>query len=189
MKPTIPKTAKKVFEGVTFSIWQWEQEQFDGSYKTFEVASRRDSATIVLVVNGKIIINEEEQPGHEPFISLPGGEFDLSESDPLLAAQRELREETGYIGGEWELWRETWIGYRIVNTHYIYIVREANNAGQQKLDSGGEKIIVRELSFDEFIALKDEPKFRNRDFLSILEKASTNKEFKEEIRKKLFGTV
>jgi 8-oxo-dGTP pyrophosphatase MutT (NUDIX family) len=189
MKPKIPDTAKKVFEGITFSIWQWEQEQFDGSYKTFEMASKRDSATMVVLVGNKVLLSEEEQPGRPSFISLPAGELDLGEEDILLAAKRELAKETGYTGGEWEHWYCSGLGSRISYANHFYIVRNPQKTQEQHLDPGGEKITVRMESFDGLIALKDEPRFRNKDFVHILEKASFDPEYKEQIRKKLWGDV
>jgi ADP-ribose pyrophosphatase len=189
MKPKIPDTAKKVFQGITFSIWQWEQEQFDGSFKTFEMASRRDSATMIVVLeNNKILISEEEQPGGQKFISLPAGELEEGE-ELLLGAQRELREETGYTGGDWEIWYESGLGTKISYANYFYIVKGAKKTNDQELDPGGEKIIVKEISLDELVELRNNPLFRNRDIFRILEKMSDNVEYKEEIRKKLWGTV
>ena len=189
MKPKIPENAKRVFEGITFSIWQWEQEQFDGTFKTFEMASRRDSATMIAIVEDKILINYEEQPGKDAFISLPAGEIDLGDLDILATAKRELLEETGYGGGEWEFWYETGLGSRISYANYFYIVRNPIKIADQNLDKGGEKITVKKVSLDEFILLKDSSEFRNKDFAGILERSSRDTEYKEEIRKKLFGTV
>ena len=38
----------------------------------------------------------EEQPGRAPFVTFPGGRKASIGEDPLLAAQREFLEETGY---------------------------------------------------------------------------------------------
>ena len=66
-KTTIPDTATKDFSGVFFDIYQWQQELYDGSFKTFERAKRPDSASMVAVTpDKKIIVTEQEQPALEP---------------------------------------------------------------------------------------------------------------------------
>jgi ADP-ribose pyrophosphatase len=47
----IPENAKKVFDGIIFDIYQWEQEQFDGTIKTFEKAKRPDTVVVFPVLN------------------------------------------------------------------------------------------------------------------------------------------
>ena len=32
----VPKQAKRVFKGVIFDVYQWEQEMFDGTKEIFE---------------------------------------------------------------------------------------------------------------------------------------------------------
>src|SRR6266567_4147904 len=92
----IPENAKKVFEGEIFDVFQWEQEMFDGSRKTFEKVERPDTANIIAFTeDGKVIILDQEQPGKDKFVSLPGGRIDEGEN-PLEAAKRELLEETGF---------------------------------------------------------------------------------------------
>ena len=94
----LPETAKKVFKGIIFDVYQWELEGYDGKVRTFEKLKRPDTAVIIPVTeDGKIIIAKQEQPGKKPFMGLVGGRLDEGE-DPLEAAKRELLEETGYEG-------------------------------------------------------------------------------------------
>ncbi len=92
----IPEHAKKVFGGIIFDIYQWEQEQFDGTIKTFEKAKRPDTVVVFPVLDdGKILLTKQEQPGRGSFIAATGGMMDQGE-DVLSAAKRELLEESGY---------------------------------------------------------------------------------------------
>ena len=119
----IPPHAKRVFEGKLFDVWQWEQEMYDGSKKIFERLKRPNSVQAIAIVGDKIIVQTEEQPDRpEPFRSIPGGRCDGDE-DPLLAAKRELLEETGYVSADWELWRERQPVGKIEWTIYTYIAR------------------------------------------------------------------
>ncbi|GHO42461.1 NUDIX hydrolase [Ktedonospora formicarum] len=56
---------------------------------------------IALTTEGKIVLVREYRHGaRQILLGLPGGAVEPSDRDPLAAIQRELREETGYSGGE-----------------------------------------------------------------------------------------
>jgi ADP-ribose pyrophosphatase len=79
-KQPIPENAKKVFEGIIFDTYQWQQEMYDGTKKTFEKLKRPDTVIVFPVLpDGKIILTEQEQPGKEPFIGATGGMVDDGE--------------------------------------------------------------------------------------------------------------
>ena len=62
---------------------------------------------------------------------------------PLLAAQRELKEETGYAGGEWQEWMQISANASThTNITHCFIARGVELAGNQHLDRG-EDIEVR----------------------------------------------
>ena len=73
IKQTIPDNAKKVFTGITYDVYQWEQKMFDGTYSTFEILKRRLGVQVIVVIKDKILLLKEEQPGKGKFISLVGG--------------------------------------------------------------------------------------------------------------------
>lgn len=145
----IPKSAKKVFEGIMYSVWQWEQELFDGSTMTFEMLSRPDTVEIIAIVDDKIIVNQEEQPHFGAFLDIPGGRHDYQGDNELQCAQRELEEETGYTLSEWKLVQVTQPDSKIDRLIYTFVAYGQHERGVQNLDSG-EKIMVLEQSFKEF---------------------------------------
>ncbi len=159
----IPSHAKRVFEGKTFNVYQWEQEMFDGSRKTFEKLRRNDSVDIVAVLpDGKIVILEEEHPGRPPFYGLVGGTCEDGE-DPLETAERELLEETGLESAEWELFGSYSRSSRIDHQSHIFIARNCRKVENQNLDSG-ERINVRTVEWPEFLQIVADPKFRVQEF-------------------------
>ncbi len=182
----IPDNAKKVFEGLIFDVYHWDQEMFDGSISTFEAFKRRDSVTIVATFEGKIILNEEEQPGKSPFVTLPGGVCERDES-PLENAKRELLEETGLHSDEWSVWfvSDPWQAAKVEWNNYFYIAKNCVKIAEQQLDPG-EKIVVQHITFEEFLELRHNPKARNKDLIPILEKA-VNSEVEKQTLKELLG--
>lgn len=63
-KQPIPQTAKRVFEGKLFDVYQWDQELFDGKTITFEKLKRPDTVNVIpITTDGQIVISEQEQTG------------------------------------------------------------------------------------------------------------------------------
>lgn len=148
----IPESAKKVFTGEIFDVYQWEQEMYDGSKKTFEHLTRADTVVIIPVTgDGKIIICDQEQPDRDTYLSMISGRVDQGE-EPLEAAKRELLEETGFEASEITLFDEYQPHIKLGWTVYTYLAKGCKKVGEQNLD-GGEKIELKFVDFDEFIEL------------------------------------
>lgn len=161
-----PPQAKRVFTGVVFDIYQWQQEMFDGSTQTFEKVKRADTATSIPVVGDNILILEQEQPGTKPFLCFPGGQR-TDEEDPLDAAKRELLEETGYTSNDWEFLQSETPSTRMIWTLYTYIARNCEQTDTQHLDVG-EKITTHLISFEEMLLLTDNERFREKHIIPYL---------------------
>jgi len=148
----IPENAKKVFKGIIFDVYQWEQKDYDGKVKTFEKLKRPDTALIIPVTKeGKIIIAKQEQPGKSSFTGLVGGRLDEDE-EPLEAAKRELLEETGYEAEDWLLFDAAQPVSKIDWAVYIFIAKGCKKVAEQNLD-GAEKVEMLFVDFDEFLKL------------------------------------
>lgn len=181
----MPETAKKVFSGKLFDVYQWEQEQFDGTYKTFEKIKRNDTVGIIAVAQDKkILITHQEQPGHELFWGLPGGIVDNGET-PLEAGKRELLEETGYISDTWELLSAAQPFSRIDWALFTYIARNCKKVAQPHLDSG-EKITLHEVTFEELVQLTKSDDFRDTQLALTFYRATKEPGGLEKIKKRLF---
>ena len=159
-KRKIPDHAKKVFAGVIFDVYQWEQVLFDETKAIFESLKRTDTVTVIPVTeDGKIMLIEEEQPHTPLHLKNVAGKVDPGEK-PEETAKRELLEETGYECKDLELWYLENPIYKIDWTVYTYVARGCRKVAEQNLE-GGEKIKPVLFSFDEFINKVLEPDFPN----------------------------
>lgn len=153
MKQNIPSHAKRVFKGMIFDVYQWEQEMYDGSTHTFEKIVRPDTVLVIPVTKeGKIIICEQEQPHRDkPYLSLISGRVEKDEP-PKEAARRELLEETGFEAEELVLFDEHSVSNKISWIIHTYVAKGCKKTAEQNLDPG-EKIRCDFISFEEFIKL------------------------------------
>lgn len=161
----IPDHAKKVFEGVIFDVYQWEQEMFDGSKEIFEKLKRPGTANILAFTEeGKVIILEQEQPHKGLFYSLPGGRIEGGES-PREGAKREFLEETGFEAEKFELWYSTQILSKIDWTIYNFVAKGCKKVSEQNLDAG-ERIKVKFVEMEEFVDMIFSGKIKSSEFIT-----------------------
>lgn len=184
-KQPIPEHAKRVFKGVIFDVYQWEQEMFDGTKQTFEKLKRPDTVMVIPVTKSrKIILTEQEQPGKAPFKSVVGGRADEGE-DPEVCAERELLEETGYKAKNLTLWETFQPISKIDWTIYTFIAKGCKKTQDPQLDAG-ERIQTRLVSFDEFVETIIREKFADMEIVLNFMEAKLDPKKMEALRQ-LFG--
>lgn len=172
----IPEEAKKVFQGEIWAVYQWSQEMFDGSFETFEMLRRPDTVKILPIVTAeearelgfkakatdgrddsggvdtsgemRLIVTKQEQPRKDCFYDYPGGRMDEEDADELVAAKRELREETGLSFRNWKLIKVEQPFSKIDWLVYTFLATGLLGRTEQSLDAG-EKIEVQAMSFEE----------------------------------------
>ncbi len=161
-KQLMPDDARRVFKGLIFDVYHYDQIQYDGSIKTFERLKRPDN-TIVFPVfdDGQILVSIQEQPGMKSFIGGFGGRVEDGE-DPLQGAKRELLEEAGYTAREWILWKSLQPISKIEWAVYVFIAKGLEYTGHNSPDSG-ERIQTRKISFDDFLQLGRNPAFSEHE--------------------------
>ncbi|RKW24928.1 NUDIX hydrolase [Candidatus Gracilibacteria bacterium] len=186
MKKGIPENAICVYKGKLFSIWQWEQEMFDGKIKTFEKVERPDTIDIIASTNeGKILILEEKQPGRDIFYGLIGGTCENNEL-PIETAKRELLEETGMISNDWEKFGSFKISSKFAYESHIFIAKNCKKITNQNLDEGGEIINIKEMEWKEFLDFIASDDFKVKEFaLEALKMIYNGKE--EELKNIILG--
>jgi ADP-ribose pyrophosphatase len=184
-KKVLPRNAKKVFSGVIFDVYQWQQKMFDGSFETFEMLKRPDTVAVIPTTSDcKIILEVNDQPHRKKFYSFPGGAVE-NQKNVDLEALRELKEETGYVPEKMKLWKTVKAGSKFDWFVYFFIAQKCKKKAKIKNDPG-EKVNVKLVSLDELLELIIKQKFNAHDLTIEFIKAYYDKKQKEKLRKLLF---
>lgn len=92
-----------------------------------------DSSVLMVIIDGKILLSKEyTYPLDEYLLQIPGGLIEQDE-DPLVAAKRELLEETGFIANKIEYLGSVLQSHRrsTAKMHY-YLVTEISHSASRK---------------------------------------------------------
>lgn len=135
-----PPGANKVFEGQLATAYQWEQEMFDGTTRTFECYVRPDTVEVVPFLDrDTVLLTKQDQPARETFWDFPGGRVDPGETLDE-AARREFMEETGYAAKTWELWRKKTHSGLIRYEQALYLAKGLEKHSDGNIEQDGERI-------------------------------------------------
>ncbi|MFA4831003.1 MAG: NUDIX domain-containing protein [Patescibacteria group bacterium] len=182
----LPSTAKKIFSGVIFDVYQWEQKMFDKSTATFEMLKRANTLQVIATRGDKVLISYEEQPMKGKFHTLFGGRQEDDET-PLAGIKREFLEESGMVSDDWELFKTCEPYCKVDWTIYTYIARDCKKIQEVKNDPG-EKTQTVELNFDEFIALVSAKDFIGKEITLEVLRLRVSGEL-EKFKKKIFNNT
>jgi len=93
-------------------------------------------AILCLFDDGRVLLERQYRyPNDRVFIEFPAGKIDAGE-DPLLAAKRELEEETGYTATDWHFICTIHNAIAYSDEHLDLFLARGLSAGEAKLDEG-----------------------------------------------------
>ncbi len=95
---------KVVFDGKIIRLEHWHVKLTNGSTALREVACHPGASAVVALDEDKnvILVRQYRAPVGRLTLEIPAGKFDHAGEDPLLCAQRELSEETGFTADSWK---------------------------------------------------------------------------------------
>ena len=99
----ITLTRNVVYTGPIFSLEKREVELPNGALAGREVVMHPGAVCVIPVTDdGEVILVKQWRTGYDGItLEIPAGKLDSKTEEPLLAAQRELREETGAVAERW----------------------------------------------------------------------------------------
>lgn len=123
---------------------------------------------IAITKEGKFVIERQYRHGTQSIdYEICAGTLEKGE-DPLEAAKRELLEETGYTGGEWELYCiSAPNSSAMTNTNYSFLARGVEYSGERHLEQT-EDIEIHLFSYDELKTIVREGGIKQGQMLAPL---------------------
>jgi len=145
-------SSETVYDGILLRVISDEVRLPDGSTSRREYIRHPGASMVVAFLDERTILLERQYryPMRRHFIELPAGKIDPGE-DPLVTAQRELREECGYLASTWRhlATLHPCIGYADERIE-LFLARDLTRC-EAKLDHG-EFLEVMAVTIDEALA-------------------------------------
>ena len=147
---------EELHHGKIINLFLERVQYVSGNEAVKEIVEHPGGSVILPVFdNGEILlVKQYRYPIRGDVIELPAGKLDAGE-DPRVCAERELREETGYVARRWTHLTTlmTTPGFCDERLH-IYMAEELSKSPQgQSLEEGEQTITLLRLPMDEAVAM------------------------------------
>jgi ADP-ribose diphosphatase len=130
------KSSNVVYKSPWMVVYEDQVRKSDGAIGMFNRINVRDSSIIVpLLKDGSLLMVENYRHGARTYLlELPGGLINNDE-EPLVAAKRELLEETGYECNTIECinWTYTWPG-RTTQKNFVFLAKGLEKRREPNLE-------------------------------------------------------
>ena len=141
-----PDGAKTVYDGdlIDVTLERW------GDHER-EIVEHPGAVTIVAIdaADNIVLVRQLLEPARTRLLELPAGGLEPGE-DPLVAAQRELEEETGLTGGAWErgpaFWTTPGFCRELMHLFFVTGAREGDATPEDDEEIELVRVPVRELA-------------------------------------------
>ena len=117
-----------------------------------EIVEHPGSVAVVAIDgDGRVVlVRQLREAARAELLELPAGTAEAGE-DPLVTAQRELREETGYVGGTWRRLGAVWTSPGFLREHMHLFLADGVEPGEAEPDADEDVELVL-LPFAEAVA-------------------------------------
>ncbi len=145
---------EEIFTGNIVHLIKDTVELPNGKTSTREVILHNGAVCVVPITDDREIIMERQfrYPFNKVIWEIPAGKLDSLEEDPLLAAKRELLEETGYTANELKFIGEYYPSPAILGEKIYMYVATGLTLGERNLDEDEFLDVVR-IPFQEVVEM------------------------------------
>ncbi|HXZ95571.1 MAG TPA: NUDIX hydrolase [Burkholderiales bacterium] len=140
-------SSKSVYRGAFLELMEDRVKLPDGKTSIREYLVHPGAVVIIAVLDDGMLLLERQYryPLHSHFYELPAGKIEPGE-DPLLCAQRELLEETGYVAKTWRYLASAYpcVGYS-TERQLFYLAQKLSHQGSKPDDEEFLEVLTVEL--------------------------------------------
>ncbi len=136
-------SSKKIFDGVLLHVLSDEVELPNGHKSVREWIKHPGASSVIPLLpdNQIILVRQFRYAVGQVTLEVPAGKLDAADEDPLLCAERELSEETGYTAGK--IWKLTTIATTVgFSNEYIHLYAATDLTAGKKHPDDDEFINV-----------------------------------------------
>ena len=130
--------SEDIFNGVILHVVRDDVELPDGRKSSREVIRHIGAACVIPVTeSGNVILERQYRyPIDRIVTEIPAGKLESKNEDPLEAAKRELKEETGYEAERWQNLGTFHSAFAYSDETISMFLATGLKAGERKLDEG-----------------------------------------------------